>query len=95
MIEQILAAVLVIALLLATIWLLRRRGLAAANPIWTRAGRSRKMQVIERLQLTAHHSLHLVKFADELLLIGVSPSSCGPIRTFQTSTLQPESSDLA
>ena len=93
MVEQILAAVLVIALLLATIWVLRRKGLAATNPLWLRAGRPRTMQVVDRLQLTAHHSLHLVKLADELVLIGVSPSSCGRIKSVKASVLQTEATD--
>lgn len=90
MVEQVLAALLVIALLLATIWVLRRKGLAAANPLWLRGGRPRAMQVVERLQLTAHHSLHLVRLADELVLIGVSPSSCGQIMALKASVLQTE-----
>ena len=79
MVEQILAAFFVIGLLLATVWVLRRKGLATSNPIWQRSGRAKSMQVVERLQLTAHHSLHLVRVADELILIGVSPSSCEQI----------------
>ncbi len=93
MVEQIAAAVFVIALLLAAIWLLRRKGMAARNPLWLRSGRPRNLQVIERLPLTAQHSLHLVRLADELVLIGVSPSSCGEIKSFKASLLQPETTE--
>ena len=79
MVGQILAAVFVIALLLATVWLLRRKGLAAGAPMWRLAKQSNSMQVIERLHLTSQHSLHLVRLGDELILIGVSPASCGRI----------------
>lgn len=79
MVEQILAALFVIGLLLATVWLLRRKGLASGAPVWRRAGQSHSMQVVERLHLTSHHSLHLVRLGDELILIGVSPGSCGRI----------------
>jgi flagellar biogenesis protein FliO len=79
MVEQILAAAFVIGLLLATVWLLRRKGLASATPLWRRAAQSNSMQVVERLQLTSQHSLHLVRLGDELILIGVSPASCGRI----------------
>ena len=90
MVEQILAAVFVIGLLLATVWVLRRKGLAASNAIWKRTGRSKSMQVIEKLQLTAQHSLHLVRLGDELILIGVSPSSCGQIAALKAKAQKPE-----
>jgi flagellar biogenesis protein FliO len=79
--EQILAALFVIGLLFATVWLLRRKGLAGSNPFGKRLGRSNSMQVVERLHLTAQHSLHLVRLGEELILIGVSPASCGRITT--------------
>ena len=37
---------------------------------------NRQMQSIERLTLTAQHSLHLVSFAGRTLLIAVSPAGC-------------------
>lgn len=91
MVEQILAAVFVIALLLATVWLLRRKGMASGMPLWRRGDKSTSMQVVERLHLTSQHSLHLVRLGDELILIGVSPSSCGRIplrRTVQESQMR-------
>lgn len=88
MAEQILAALFVIGLLLATVWVLRRKGFAAANPLWKRAGRSNSLQVIEKLPLTAQHSLHLVRLGDELILVGVSPSSCGQITRFKVGAQQ-------
>ena len=90
MVEQILAASFVIGLLLATVWVLRRKGLAASNAIWKCGGRSKSMQVVEKLQLTAQHSLHLVRLGDELILIGVSPSSCGQIAALKASAQQAE-----
>lgn len=90
MVEQILAALFVIGLLLATVWVLRRKGFAAANPIWKRGRCSNNMQVIEKLSLTAQHSLHLVRLGDELILIGVSPSSCGQIATVRAGAQQTE-----
>lgn len=84
MAEQIVAAVFVIGLLLATVWVLRRKGFAAANPIWKRTRSAGTLQVIERVPLTAQHSLHLVRVGGELVLIGVSPSSCGQIMTVRS-----------
>ncbi len=40
------------------------------------------MAVIERMPLTAQHSLHLVRVLDETILIGVSPSGCTQIASF-------------
>ena len=40
------------------------------------------MQVVERMPLTANHSLHLVKIQDRVILIGVSPSGCHQIDSF-------------
>jgi flagellar biogenesis protein FliO len=90
MVEQILAASFVIGLLLVTVWVLRRKGLATSNTIWRRAGRSKSMQVVEKLQLTAQHSLHLVRLGDELILIGVSPSSCGQIAALKADAQEAE-----
>jgi flagellar biogenesis protein FliO len=90
MVEQILAAVLVIALLLGTVWLLRRKGLASGAPVWNRAARPGSMQVLERLQLTSQHSLHLVRLGEQVILIGVSPATCSRIAV----TAAPESSQM-
>lgn len=76
--EQILAAVFVIGLLLATVWVLRRKGLAAPAGIG-RSNRGGRLQVVERVVLTAQHSVHLVRVGEEFVLIGVSPGSCGQI----------------
>ena len=47
-----------------------------------RLTRQKLMQVIERLPLTANHSLHLVRVHDRVILIGVSPSGCTQLDTF-------------
>ena len=86
MFEQILAALFVIGLLLVTVWILRRKGVAAVTPFWTRTGRSTNLEVLEKLPLTAQHSLHLVRVADQVILIGVSPSTCVEISTVTRRT---------
>lgn len=90
MVEQILAAVFIIGLLFVTVWMLRRKGLAVANSPWKRSGRSSSMQVVEKLQLTAQHSLHLVRLSDELILVGVSPSSCERLSAVKPAAYQEE-----
>lgn len=89
--SQSIAAFLVVALLVAFLWAMRRRGLASFNLALTKSlAKQKAMQVVERLPLTAHHSLHLVRVQDRVILIGVSPSSCTQIDTFAAAALVPE-----
>jgi len=80
MAQQILAVFGVLVLLICTLWFLRRKGLASLSMSVPRMRSSQKrMQVLERIPLTPHHSLHLVKVNDRVILIGVSPSGCNHI----------------
>jgi flagellar biosynthetic protein FliO len=89
--SQSIAAFLVLLLLVAFLWAMRRRGLASFNLALTKSlAKQKAMQVVERLPLTAHHSLHLVRVQDRLILIGVSPSSCTQIDTLGATGLLPE-----
>lgn len=83
MLGQISAVFLVLLLLTATLWLLRRRGLVTVNTVIAkRLSKQKLMQVVERMPLTANHSLHLVRIQDRVILIGVSPSGCHQIDSF-------------
>jgi flagellar biosynthetic protein FliO len=83
MLRQTVAVFFVLLLLAATLWLLRRRGLATVNTMLTkRLSKQKLMQVVERVPLTANHSLHLVRIQDRVILIGVSPSGCHQIDSF-------------
>ena len=83
MLGQTVAVFLVLSLLVGTLWLLRRRGLVTVNTIVTkRLSKQKLMQVMERVPLTPHHSLHLVRIQDRVILIGVSPSGCQQIDSF-------------
>ena len=74
--EQITMVFVVFALLGGMLWVLRRKGLASFRfPGNSSAGR-KQLQVLERLPLTSSHSIHLVRFADRTLLIGVAPGGC-------------------
>ena len=85
MFQQLLAIFLVLALLVTTLWLLRRKGLASVNlSLPRRSAGPKEMELIERLTLTAHHSLHLVRVKDRVLLIGLSPSGCNTLTEVQT-----------
>ena len=69
------AAAGVLALLLLCLWWLRRKGWAA--PVWRGVTRpTRRLESIERLPLTAQHTLHLVRLGGRELLIASSPAGC-------------------
>jgi len=77
LLEQLTMVLLVLGLLAGLLWVLRNRGLATfRRGGWKTSSAARRLQVIERLPLTASHSLHLVRVADRILLIGVAPSGC-------------------
>jgi flagellar biogenesis protein FliO len=63
----------VLVLLAATVWALQRRGLASFS---VRGGSPRRMQVIERLPLTAQHALHLVRIEGRTLIVASAPGGC-------------------
>src|SRR5690348_11088486 len=74
--EQITMVFVVFALLGGMLWVLRRKGMASFRlPRRGSSGR-RQLEIIERLPLTPSHSIHLVRFADRTLLIGVAPGGC-------------------
>ena len=75
-IQQALSVFLVLALLGGTLWWLRRRGFATFAIKGPGAGRVRSMKVIERMNLTPQHSLHLVRVGDRTVLIAASPAGC-------------------
>jgi flagellar biosynthetic protein FliO len=82
MLGQITAVFFVLLLLVATLWLLRRRGLATVSTVIAKRSKQKLMQVVDRVPLTANHSLHLVRVGDRVILIGVSPSGCQQMDSF-------------
>ena len=75
-IQQALVVVFVLGLLGATLYWLRRQGIARFNGKGLGRGGARRMQTVERLVLTPQHSLHLVKVSGRVLLVAVSPGGC-------------------
>jgi flagellar biogenesis protein FliO len=75
-VQQSLVVFFVLALLGGTLYWLRSRGLAQFSMRKAGGAKERKMQTIERLPLTPQHSLHLVRVANRVLLIAVSPGGC-------------------
>jgi flagellar biogenesis protein FliO len=76
LIQQLLAVLSVMSLLLGLLWWLRRRGIAQFTTGLTPRRARRKLELMERLPLAPQHSLHLVRMGRRFLLIGVSPSGC-------------------
>ncbi len=77
--QQTVAVIVVLALLGATLFWLRRNGLAQFSLGASRIARgssSRRLQLVERLPLSPQHSLQLVRVGDRELLIGISPGGC-------------------
>ena len=87
--QQSLMVLIVLGLLCGALWALKRKG-------WVRTGLRRKreegtprLEVIDRLPLTQHHSLHLVRLADRTLLIGLSPNGCNLLESAQIALPSP------
>ena len=82
MLQQALAVFFVLGLLVAALWLLRRHGMAnirvaaASSRFLRKRGGDQHMRVVERLILTAHHSLHLVEVNHRLIVFAASPAGC-------------------
>jgi len=71
--EQIAMVLAVFALLGALVWFTKRRGVSSFAP---RRGKIRNLELLERVQLTPHHALHMVRVSDKVVLIGTAPSTC-------------------
>ena len=74
--QQAAAVLLVLGLLGGALYWLRTRGMATFHAAGIRGTRSRRMQSVERLALTAQHSLHLIRVEGKMMLIAVSPNGC-------------------
>jgi flagellar biogenesis protein FliO len=78
-VEEIQQAVIVMGVLAAfgiALYVLRNRGMVAFGVKGLRSPEGRRLQALERLPLTAQHSLHLVKVSGRVILIAVSPGGC-------------------
>ena len=87
MAEQILAIFIVLGLLAATLWFLRRKGLANVRVGFPkRSPGPRQIEILERIPLTPSHSLHLIRVQGRLILVGVSPGSCALVESFDRAS---------
>ncbi len=79
-IGQMGAVGLVLALLAATLWWLRRRGIAGI--LRPRSAAGRRMECLERLPLGPQHTLHLVRLGGRTMLVAASPAGCALVESF-------------
>ena len=63
-------------LLCGVVYTLHRKGLLRASVNLPRSNPKKLMQALERVPLSAQHSLHLVRVADRHILVAVSPGGC-------------------
>ncbi|HMF77683.1 MAG TPA: flagellar biosynthetic protein FliO [Bryobacteraceae bacterium] len=94
MAQQLLAVLLVLGLLFAALWLLRRHGLARFTAGLTRKTGKQRMQVLERVALTSRHSLHLIALGDRLIVVGISPTGCRRIAALSSATASGQKAEV-
>ena len=74
--QQAAAVLLVLILFGAAIYALRAKGIAMMLRRSSSGTNQRQLQSVDRLPLTPHHSLHLVRVEGRTVLIAVSPGGC-------------------
>ena len=83
-IQQALVVIAVLIALAASMYVLRSKGIVRFAMQAKIGSSARRLQSIERLPLTAQHSLHLVIVSGRELLIAVSPSGCSVLHGAST-----------
>jgi len=77
MYRQFLGVLVVLAILVTALYLLKQRGLVRFTGARVLGGGADRMvKVIERVPLTAQHTVHLVQIGQRRVLISSSPGSC-------------------
>ena len=71
LLQQFAAVALVLALLGAVVWLLRRN-----TPMGVKRSGPRQIEVIDRVALGPQHSLALVRVQGATMLVGTGPGVC-------------------
>jgi len=70
--RQLLGVGCVLALLVALVWLQRKKGGLIGSLPGT--GRNKTLELLERMRLTPHHSVHLLRVGERTFLLGVHNS---------------------
>ena len=74
--QQVIVVMAVLIGLGASLWVLRSKGMVKFGVKGLGGANARSLESLERLPLTAQHSLHLVRVAERIVLIAVSPQGC-------------------
>lgn len=74
--RQLFTVVGVLMLLGVSLYWLRKKGVAQFRLNTIGGAGERQLQSIERLSLTAQHSLHLIRVGGRTVLVAVSPTGC-------------------
>ncbi len=73
--QQMLMVFVVLMVLVVFLALLQHKGLARFH-LARRRGSPSRMELLDRIPLSPHHSLHLVRVADRVILVSTSPYGC-------------------
>ena len=84
--QQLLAVALVLGALGTLVWVMKRKGWANGRVSKSRDAQT-QLEVIGRLALTQQHSVHLIRLADRVLLVGLSPSGCNVLESAPASSI--------
>lgn len=87
---QAASVLFVLALLGGGLYVLRAKGIARFSLKTMSGSGARRMQLVERLSLTAQHSLHLVRVRGKMLVIAVSPSGCTVLESGSQGSFEDE-----
>jgi flagellar biogenesis protein FliO len=74
MYRQFFLVLVVLGILVTALYLLKQRGVVRFKGL--PGGPDRVMKVVERVPLTAQHTVHLVQIGHRKVLIASSPGSC-------------------
>jgi flagellar biogenesis protein FliO len=85
LLQQMLAVLMVMALLAGLLLGMRRRGMARFRISLPGRKTVRRLETLERLPLTPQHSLHVVRMSGRELLIGVSPAGCSVLDSWDVA----------
>ena len=78
-VQQVLAILLVFGLLAVTVWTLRRGSIALPGAFRRARGNSRSLESVERISLTAQHSVHLLRVNGRELVVMTHPQGCSSV----------------
>jgi flagellar biogenesis protein FliO len=85
LLQQAFAPLAVLVLLGGALWFVKTRQGPRFGKISIGKGAARRMQVVERVALTPHHMLCLVRIGERLVMIGTAPSNCQLMQTIEDS----------